>query len=205
MAKRVRRMKRDAVSPFRDKIWRLVQETAKGMDGADVVMALKQAGEEIWAVGIDDTYSSMTHQDDEPLGNAFDITWLTVHVRSSRTPGGADASSTPCSYHPATKTYRCRVATPPTSAGGVETYMTVFEGPNRFMEGQHVAAPTVEPGKETRGPTAVVRPVDDCLQFPGVLASPEGDRTYHPKWNTTTNNGRIESGDPFKRRPARRR
>ena len=40
--------------------------------------ALRQAGEEIWAVGIDDTYSSMKHQDDEPLGNAFDITWLTV-------------------------------------------------------------------------------------------------------------------------------
>jgi hypothetical protein len=47
------------------------------MDGADVVLALKQAGEEILAVGIDDTYSSMKHQDDEPLGNAFDITWLT--------------------------------------------------------------------------------------------------------------------------------
>ncbi len=50
------------------------------MDGADVVVALKQAGEEIWAVGIDDTYSSMSQeaQDDEPVGNAFDITWLTV-------------------------------------------------------------------------------------------------------------------------------
>ena len=48
------------------------------MDGADVVLALEQAGEEIWAVGIDDTYSHMAHQDDEPLGNAFDITWLTV-------------------------------------------------------------------------------------------------------------------------------
>jgi len=78
MAKRARKMKRDAVSPFRDKIWNLFRETARGMDGADVVMALKQAGEEIWAVGIDDTYSSMSHQDDEPLGNAFDITWLTV-------------------------------------------------------------------------------------------------------------------------------
>ena len=51
MAKRTRKMKRDAVSPFRDKIWNLFRETAKGMDGADVVMALKQAGEEIWAVG----------------------------------------------------------------------------------------------------------------------------------------------------------
>lgn len=50
------------------------------MDGADVVVALKQAGEEIWAAGIDDTYSNMSHkdQDAEPLGNAFDITWLTV-------------------------------------------------------------------------------------------------------------------------------
>ena len=48
------------------------------MDGADVAVALKQAGEEIWSVGIDDTYSSMKHQDDEPLGNAFDITWLTI-------------------------------------------------------------------------------------------------------------------------------
>ena len=68
----------DVVSPFRDKLWDLFQETAKGMDGADVVVALKQAGEEIWAVGIDNTYSSMSHQNDEPLGNAFDITWLTV-------------------------------------------------------------------------------------------------------------------------------
>ena len=76
--KKKRTLKRDAVSPFRDKLWKLFQEHASGMDGADVVIALKQAGEEIWAVGIDDTYSHMTHQDDEPLGNAFDITWLTV-------------------------------------------------------------------------------------------------------------------------------
>ncbi len=50
------------------------------MDGADVVVALKQAGEEIWAVGIDETYGSMSNeaQHDEPVGNAFDITWLTV-------------------------------------------------------------------------------------------------------------------------------
>jgi hypothetical protein len=73
-----KRPKRDAVSPFRDKLWDLFKERAAGMDGADVVLALKQAGEEIWAVGIDDTYSSMKHQDDEALGNAFDITWLTV-------------------------------------------------------------------------------------------------------------------------------
>jgi hypothetical protein len=78
VAKKRKKMRRDAVSPFRDKIWALFHDLAKGMDGGDVVMALKQAGEEIWAVGIDDTYSSMTHQDDEPLGNAFDITWLTV-------------------------------------------------------------------------------------------------------------------------------
>jgi hypothetical protein len=77
MVKRAK-MRRDAVSPFRDKLWKLFKEQASGMDGADVVSALKQAGEEIWAVGIDDTYSSMKHQDDEPLGNAFDITWLTV-------------------------------------------------------------------------------------------------------------------------------
>ena len=79
MAKRAnKKMRRDAVSPFRDKLWNLFKEQASGMDGADVVFALKQAGEEIWAVGIDDTYSSMKHQDDEPLGNAFDITWLTI-------------------------------------------------------------------------------------------------------------------------------
>jgi hypothetical protein len=77
-ARKTKKMRRDAVSPFRDKLWDLFQEQARGMDGADVVTALKQAGEEIWAVGIDDTYSSMKHQDDEPLGNAFDITWLTV-------------------------------------------------------------------------------------------------------------------------------
>jgi hypothetical protein len=78
LQKKQPKMRRDAVSPFRDKLWDLFQEQAKGMDGADVVTALKQAGEEIWAVGIDDTYSSMKNQDDEPLGNAFDITWLTV-------------------------------------------------------------------------------------------------------------------------------
>jgi len=76
--KKRRTIRRDAVSPFRDKLWDLFRKQAKGMDGADVVSALKQAGEEIWAVGIDDTYSSMKHQNDEPLGNAFDITWLTV-------------------------------------------------------------------------------------------------------------------------------
>ena len=72
------KLRSDAVSPFRDKLWNLFEHHAKGMDGADIVVALKQAGEEIWAVGIDDTYSRMKHQDDEPLGNAFDITWLTV-------------------------------------------------------------------------------------------------------------------------------
>ena len=75
-----KQMRRGPVSPFRDKFWELFGELAKGMDGADVVAALKQAGEEIWAVGIDDTYSNMSQQDQdaEPLGNAFDITWLTV-------------------------------------------------------------------------------------------------------------------------------
>ncbi len=78
--KKSRKTRRDAVSPFRNKLWDLFQELAKGMDGADVVIALKQAGEEIWAVGIDETYSSMSQQDQdaEPFGNAFDITWLTV-------------------------------------------------------------------------------------------------------------------------------
>lgn len=74
------RKRADVVSPFRDKLWDLFSDTASGMDGADVVMALKQAGEEIWAAGIDDTYSNMSNaaQDDEMLGNAFDISWLTV-------------------------------------------------------------------------------------------------------------------------------
>jgi len=48
-------MRRDTVSPFRDKLWKLFEEHAKGMDGRDIVIALKQAGEEILAVGIDDT------------------------------------------------------------------------------------------------------------------------------------------------------
>ena len=82
MARKTKRkrktLRRDAVSPFRDRLWDLFRQHAKGLDGADVVLALKQAGEEIWAVGIDDTYSHMSHQDDEPLGNAFDITWLTI-------------------------------------------------------------------------------------------------------------------------------
>ena len=58
------------VSPFRERLWELFQETAKGMDGADVVVALKQAGEEIWAAGIDDTYSNMSQQDQEPSRSA---------------------------------------------------------------------------------------------------------------------------------------
>lgn len=77
MAKKAK-VRRDTVSPFRDKLWDLFKEQARGMNGADVVLALKQAGEEIWAVGIDHTYSKLDHQNDESLGNAFDITWLTV-------------------------------------------------------------------------------------------------------------------------------
>jgi len=68
MAKRPK-MQRDAVSSFREKLWELFKEQASGMDGGDVVSALKQAGEEIWGVGIDDTYSSMKHQNDEALGH----------------------------------------------------------------------------------------------------------------------------------------
>lgn len=79
-AKRKSVTRHDGVTPFRDKLWELFADLARGIDGADVVLALKQAGEEIWAVGIDDTYSNMsqTDQDAEPIGNAFDITWLTV-------------------------------------------------------------------------------------------------------------------------------
>ncbi len=44
----------DMVSPFRDKLWQLFRRTAPGMDGADAIVALKQAGEEIWAAGIED-------------------------------------------------------------------------------------------------------------------------------------------------------
>ena len=78
--KKSKKTGRDVVSPFRNKLWDLFEELAKGMDGADVVIALKQAGEEIWAAGIDGTYSDMPQQDQgkEPLGNAFDIAWLTV-------------------------------------------------------------------------------------------------------------------------------
>lgn len=68
----------DVVTPFRDELWTVLERQAKGVDGAYVVRALKQAGEEIWSVGIDKTYSEMAHQNDEALGNAFDITWLTV-------------------------------------------------------------------------------------------------------------------------------
>jgi hypothetical protein len=91
MAKRTNR-RLDAVSPFRDKLWGLFENHASDMDGADVVLALRQAGEELWAVGIDKAYSSMDHQDDETLGNAFDITWLTVvciklkEIRSGKSP-----------------------------------------------------------------------------------------------------------------------
>ena len=66
MKKKSKKASRDVVSPFRNKLWDLFKELAKGMDGADVVVALKQAGEEIWAVGIDDSYSSMSNQDAEP-------------------------------------------------------------------------------------------------------------------------------------------
>ena len=43
-------------------------------------VGVKQAGEEIWAAGIDGNYSDMPRRDqeEEPLGNAFDIAWLTV-------------------------------------------------------------------------------------------------------------------------------
>ena len=72
--------RRDAVTPFRDKLWDIFEKQAKGVDGADVVLALRQAGEEIWAVGIDRAYSTMRlkDQEDVSLGNAFDVTWLTI-------------------------------------------------------------------------------------------------------------------------------
>lgn len=78
--KKSKKAPRDSVSPFRNKLWELFEELAKGMNGADVVVALKQAGEEIWAVGIDDSYSDMSQrdQDSEMAGNAFDIGWITV-------------------------------------------------------------------------------------------------------------------------------
>ena len=78
------RKRRDMVSPFRNRIWDLFAKEATGMDGADVELALRQAGEEIWAVGIDDIYSGMPNQSDEALGNAFDITWLTIVASSLR-------------------------------------------------------------------------------------------------------------------------
>ena len=76
----------------REKLWELFKEQASGTGGGDVVLALKQAGEEIRGVGIDDTYSSMKHQNDEALGNAFDITWLTIiciklkEIKAGKTP-----------------------------------------------------------------------------------------------------------------------
>lgn len=72
--------KNDGVTPFREKLWELFAETARGMDGVDVVLALKQAGEEIWAAGIDGAYTDMSEQAQggEMAGNAFDVTWLTV-------------------------------------------------------------------------------------------------------------------------------
>jgi hypothetical protein len=91
MARRTK-IRVDAVSPFRDRLWDLFENQASGMDGADIVLALRQAGEELWAVGIDKAYSSMDRQDDEALGNAFDITWLTVvciklkEIRAGKSP-----------------------------------------------------------------------------------------------------------------------
>ena len=77
--KKSTKLRRDSVSPFRDKLWKLFQGNRQG-NGWRGCRGRTQASrqKEIWAVGIDDTYSSMSHQDDEPLGNAFDITWLTV-------------------------------------------------------------------------------------------------------------------------------
>jgi hypothetical protein len=78
--RKIKKKQRDVASPLREKMWKLFADLARGMDGAHVVLALRQTGEEIWAVGIDDSYSNMSQkdQDSEPLGNAFDIAWLTV-------------------------------------------------------------------------------------------------------------------------------
>jgi hypothetical protein len=63
-----------------------------------VVTALKQAGEEIWAAGIDDSYSNMG-QDTEPLGNAFDITLADRGLhQTQRDEAGENASG--CGFHP---------------------------------------------------------------------------------------------------------
>ena len=40
---------REMVSPFRNRIWDLLEKEAEGMNGADVVSALRHAGEEMRA------------------------------------------------------------------------------------------------------------------------------------------------------------
>ena len=89
-----KKARKSPISPFREGLWKLFGELAHGMDGADVVMALKQAGEEIWAAGMDDVYSNMSQaaQDTEAVGNAFDLAWLTVvciklkEIKQGKTP-----------------------------------------------------------------------------------------------------------------------
>jgi hypothetical protein len=82
--------------------------------------------------------------DGAPLADT-DIAGLTVHVRSSSAPGAARFASTPCRFHVATGTFRCRVAAPTTTAaGGAQTYLTVVEYPNSSGRRDVTVAPTVD-------------------------------------------------------------
>ena len=75
--KKSKKAARDVVSPFRDKLWDLFKSLAEGMNGADVVVALKQAGEEIWAAGIDGTYIDMPeHEANTQLEVNLVLTYL---------------------------------------------------------------------------------------------------------------------------------
>ena len=76
-AKKPRKMRRDAVSPFRDKIWELFHEQAKGMDGADVSWRSNKRARRL---GCGNRRDLQQHEAPgrRAARQCFDITWLTV-------------------------------------------------------------------------------------------------------------------------------
>lgn len=65
------------ISDFRDLMWTKVRELATEMPSDRVISALERASNNIWQLGLDESYRSVTDGNID-LAGAFDLTWLTA-------------------------------------------------------------------------------------------------------------------------------
>lgn len=68
----------EAVKAYRQILFHLVSDLAKGVDGKKVINLLFEASNTIGETGLDYAYDKLPHPEDGALYSAFDITWLTL-------------------------------------------------------------------------------------------------------------------------------